>query len=428
MSREFEPRLVPAADEDEDKEKKDSSFHMTRRRFMGFLALGALGASSKYLVENGAEFYEQWKEKDWAKKLEAEKFSLRKRIDKGIKQSIRTDEIIREHRQVRERLETLPEGSPEWDVFKKQSRALNWEMLDMPSRKLGGLIAYNLMEANPYAEQLLQNENALNNLSVLSATYRRGAGWSDFFWFPYNHNQAPGYLELGKLPAQEVHEKLEALTEHQKKQGSSIHRLIPENSLYSLLDRKFDIELTPEKMQQELDTASPDWRKWEENFGDRNSSNKLEAFDVFELNKMQRVLEQMKNPEFAKSVFAERDNDLRERLSESGGVIPFPETSSALLSIPPKEKGYNNEYVVPGQRVAMESATIVPYHFHAVDVTSDLRGPSDGDDGNAVPNVVFSSIDKDDIAVHFYVSRYNRENDRYDRMDVMSLGLLRKPD
>ena len=25
MSREFEPRLVPAADEDEDKEKKDSS-------------------------------------------------------------------------------------------------------------------------------------------------------------------------------------------------------------------------------------------------------------------------------------------------------------------------------------------------------------------------------------------------------------------
>jgi hypothetical protein len=264
-------------------------------------------------------------------------------------------------------------------------------------------------EANPFAEQLLTDDPALTSLATASLLYRRGseAQRGETEDLPYWHNLAQGYIELKKLDRDRLREKLAAFFAYARK--TSTVEVQPEQILYALLDDHFDFNLEPAAITQLLDQERPSWKEYPSTHNDRipdDQYNNFTDLDIFELNKLRAVITQLQNPQFKSSVFAARDADLLDVMSEHGGVIPRPEIGDRLETYPGTPVG-NGSYVNTTIGAMRSLISPAQFHFHATqrETPADIHGPSGIDSAYFSPEVVFTSLNGDTVLAHFFVSR-----------------------
>jgi hypothetical protein len=249
--------------------------------------------------------------------------------------------------------------------------------------------------------------------------------WLDGSRFQYAPHLAPYYDYIGTVDRAKTKQKMEALAEYATAHSQGVDQYVQEDVLFYIADEKFDLALTPDAAASALDALRPDWKQWPSNFHKTHSNDDLTQWNVFELNRILRVAEQMSTPLFQQSLFAERDSDLKDWQSERGGIIPFASQAQTILSLPPASVENNTTYVTPYEVHILPQVT--NYHMHAVTENREPNiGPSDFDDGHALPSVVFTSIDETHIVAHMYVSRYDASTGYFEAEDVLSLGSIEK--
>ncbi|MFA6533944.1 MAG: hypothetical protein WCT37_02095 [Patescibacteria group bacterium] len=426
---------TPVAEKSENSEENG----MTRRKFLSYLGAGAAGTAAELF---GFKIFKKTGEIDWdffsEINIKKERGPNKQLITVGIEIANRVEQIIKRGNKIEEELQSA--DSEEKNKLEQEKKSLNRAFDGLPTQRVGDISRANLQEANEFAEKIIADEKVLDNFSFFKLFIKDYLG-DGVCNLVYEHNNAAAYLEIGKMDREELKTRLTRLKEFLDSQKTKY--ILQEDILYCLLDPNFNPELDHKRVAKLLDSKSPEWKEYPANlllnkngvndeeyyFTRYKTNNHLEAFDIIELNKIAGLLLKIKNPSFIKSVFANRDKDY-EAYGEFGGAIAIPKKITELIDIPAEETVSDSSYVVPAKRTAIEPASLAVYHFHAQKIKDNTLGPSVGDSGSPIPQLVFSSFDKDKIAVHFYVSRRNSKftlsGPKFQEMSVICLGVLER--
>lgn len=314
------------------------------------------------------------------------------------------------------------EKDPAYLAIKDQLASLE-QQANADTYRIGDTFIHPSKKLLPATEHLLHNDPALDNLATIAMGVQ--SRWLDGSKFQYPPHLAPYYDYIGTVDRAKTKQKMDALAEYATAHQQGVNEYVQEDVLFYVADEKFDLALTPDAAAQTLDTLRPDWKQWPSNFHKTHSNDDLTQWNVFELNRILRVAEQMSTPLFQQSLFAERDSDLKDWQSEHGGIIPFASQTQTILSLPPSGTEDNSTYMTPYEVSILPQVT--HFHLHAVTENKEPNvGPSDFDDGDALPSIVFTSIDKTHIVAHMYVSRYDASTGYFEAEDVLSLGSIEK--
>jgi hypothetical protein len=414
----------PDQDRRKDEEKKSKRGISRRALLFGAATAGVAAVTPKFL-----KWYEEHEASELQESIDREKKLISEDIDAGIESVEIFDSLLREYNDLVAELKALDEGSKRHLEIKEKLRPLDRKISRMYVRR-GGFRIGPMPEATPFAESIKENPRAIEALALVRAMF---ADATDTFLksprkFPYWHNCAKAYLELGKQSDEEIKSKLGQLFEYCDENDIDIARVAFEQILYCLIDESFDFSLTAKKMESAITAHVPGWKENRPTHADKDNYrhyNDLSAFSVFELNRMNAVLAQLKDDAFVSDLFTIRDLDVKNDKTELGGVIPIPEKGDRLRHIPAKREDYNSSYVTPNQEVIDMFSGASTYHFHttSVETPEEYQGPSGGDHGFFTTGVVFSSVNQKTIRAHFYASRYNfvAKKDRSTN-DVVFLG------
>ncbi len=410
-----------------------------RRTFMRTvfgLALVGAGARAYHEVDKRQEPERKKRE------LENEKNNIRRAIDSGIEVAEKSVRLTNEYNSGVRQLKKLGKGDKEYKELDENLKKV-WDELDkLPSRRQGSRIEAYLAEANVYAKKVRDNEVTLAAVATLFCYLKKWLGHESKYAAEYQHNLAAGYVRLEKISPALIAQKLDVLTDFFERKKIPKENLRQEDVLYYLIDNQFDWSLDAEGMEKFFSQRCVRWRetpatllpnkKEEGSVYYYAHNNELSAFNVFELNRIRRVVEQIHDPHFKRYLFAERNRDLKERDTELGGLIPLPEQGKWLLDFVPEEKSRNNGYVNTPLQTVLRPAFLMEYHFHATQLREEDNpigiGPSYGDAGGVFPSAVITSLNNKEIAVHIYVSRSDGTlgfgTDYYGKVDVVSLGVV----
>ncbi len=402
---------------------------MPRRDFLKALAAAAgfAAAEQSGALKTAKKVVDTLLDTRLESSIKDEILKLRPLIEKGIKEAEIVDRAIKAQEPLIAQRDQLPESSKEWDQLNDKIGELNKESKKIDRYKHGDTDALPLSSAIPMAQEVLNTPQALENLALLRIywpSFARGSG--EYPW-EYVHNHAAGYRALGKFTREEFLARLEFFKRGCNDNDIDIRfAASPEDFLYCLVDERFDFLLDTEKTQTILDTTAHEWRTTPAQNTTYAANNTWDNFNVFDRNRMLRIVEQFKNPFFRKSLFSDRDDDLKDTDTEHGGVIPFFKDKRGLVVFPPKKRRDNETYVVPSSRSVAAVSSPASYHLHATSITEDVKyiGPSGGDDGTPILEVVFTSRGPDRILAHAYVSRYDPKTMHYTAMSVVSLGYV----
>ncbi len=355
---------------------------------------------------------------------------LRPLIEQGISTAEGMKRIIEEQRRMIVERDQLVEDSQEWTHLNDKVGELSKQFNVVDWYTIGDHLSAPLVAANPMAQEVLNTPQALENLALLRLNWPGYAPGSRRYEWNYQHNHAAGYRELGRYSRAEFLERLELFKKGCKDNTIDTRFLSPEDVLYCLADERFDFSLDDQKFQSFLDTTAHDWQTTPAQNTKYTANNTGENFSVFDRNRMSRVIEQFKNPLFRKSLFADRDDDLKDTDTEHGGVIPFFRDKRGLVVLPPEKRRDNETYVVPPSRSVAAVSSPAAYHLHATQMTEEVQyaGPSQPDSGTPILEVVFTSLGADQMLGHAFVSRYDPNTMHYTAMSVMSLGYVYQKD
>lgn len=417
-------RRTPGASEGPKKNEKK----IGRRNFLtGLMALGgaALVADRAGFIEKGVETYERYEMKQFKEAVEKEKGGVKKLIAEGVENAKKFNEIKLRYNKIVEAAQQFDEASEAYKKVTAELQPLDEELKQYYWER-GWQSEAPFIEANPFAEQLLKDTAAVETLAAARVSYREnisaGSGNAEL---KYHHNCVRAYLDLGQQAPEQVKEKIEQLAEVVPDLGA-----VPEEKiLYYLLDIGFDLSLTAEKLQTELSREIPGWDKYKATHENKDTYlhfNDLKVLDIFDLNRLRRVTMQLKSERFRATLFSLRDKDLEDPTTELGGVIPIPFEDKHIHNAP-TEPHFNNDLYLPGPAQTMDALRgVAAFHFHATQMEEPpgVQGPSGADSEYFFPGVVFSSVNKDTILTHFFVSRALRgENfEPILRNDVVCLG------
>lgn len=385
-----------------DGEERPKVAPITRRNFL----VGA-GVSTVALAGSGALLEGHRREEE---KINGEIKIVHTEIQRGLESDVTRERLRQEYNTHVRKIQTFDSNSPDYENGLRELVRIAKELNSYTMGK--GLLSYlPIPEATPYAHSFSEDTKALRNLAVVRITYREHIQNEEHAEaaFQYWHNCAGAYKDLGLKSEGEIKKRLEELFEYTRANNIKVSSISQEQILYSLLDDKFDFSLKYDSVENFLSLHFPDWQKHPETHMNKDtyiSYNTPSVIDIFALNRLQRVAEQLIKPAFVKSVFQSRDADVLHQNGESGGTIPLPEKGTSLQVIPATKFEGDASYVVPNQSAVEEFRSVATFHFHATkDVMSpEVQGPSGVDMAFFAPGVVFSSIDKDTILAHFYVS------------------------
>lgn len=372
--------------------------------------------------------------------LEQEKVTLRENINKGIQIADLSHQLINKYNLTLEEMQSLDSDDPRKIEFSKKLLAQLREIDALPHQDSGDVTVRYLVQASQYAEKLRDNPEALNSTATL---FRCLKLWIDKSGTAtaYEHNFAAGYWQLKKLKPEEIVAKFEKLVDFFDKHNIPKDNLLQEDLLYYLQDPEFDWNLDAAKMEALLDKRCPRWRETRAtNMSDTSDGNRpyqkhnndLAAFTIFELNRIDRMVSQLSNAQFREYLFAERDRDLGETLTELGGLIPLTATGRWPVDFKAREQVDNEQYTKPDEQAVLAPAFLMEYHLHATtpNIGDSILGPSAADTGRIIPGAVITSMKKDELAVHVYVSRrtkdYGSDMPRFGEVDVLSLGIIKR--
>lgn len=420
--KEMASNTVENLGSNDQEEYEGSDREFPRRDFLRICGLGsgaALALSSagcdtglfrKSYKELSLENNEKFREA-----IEKEKMLLIEEIKRGIREAKLIDRWMTKANEILKEMRGLDEDSEEFKELDSKRNDLIRRVKAGTHYKFGDQSWTILDEANPYAESLLENEKVLEKIAFL-----KYASKDRNFKFEYIHNNCPPYHDLENV---DVYQRVDDLINTLDR--NTLRLLKQEDLFYFLLDENFDPNLDTEKTANLLNSRCPSWKSHPAVNHDYHHNNNIEAFNVFELNRIKGLIDKMQNPDFVEGVFRTRDEDIKDYVSESGGHLPI--LSYEVQKLEPVERKTNRSRVFSVQDALFKLNSLASFHFHATDMdTSDYMGPSGGDDGKTFPGVVFTSLSENEIAVHFYISRKRDFSRDYDRMDVISLGTIKR--
>lgn len=436
-----EGRSIPPPEQDQTSEAEQSN--MSRRGFLkGVLgaagvAIGGGAAREGYRMATPNEVAIDTTKESWDEILGPIKERLIEEISDGIQGTAEAKALTEEHNAMIPQLKALEKDDPAYkELLDKKIQLMRHIREVRPTRWTGGSGAAPFEIANAYAKKLLADDAALTNLALLRHATITQRPTIEFVNeralkdLEYWHNHAAAYVELGSLSFDDIADRIEAVANGvYERDGTLLAEQQEEDIIYALFDERFDPTLTAEQVQGRVQHESSDWQAMEHANHEKDVHE--EAYDqlsVFELNRLQRLYEQLQDEAFRTSLFTERNLDLDERRTELGGVVPVPGQDHALLPLEPRTKKGNDSYSPPIERELYSPYAIGSYHFHATKVEEDANvyGPSGADIGSSLPSVVFTSVDQQHIATHFHVTRWKSKED-YQTI-VISLGSVTPPD
>lgn len=416
-------------------ESRPNKKNISRRAFLAGSAIAGVVALSEgpAIIRKADKLIEDYEAYKLKENIEGEKLAVIKDVEAGIAKQHESDTIMKARNQLVREMQTLDRRSNEYANKESEVRGFN-RMLN-----LGGFIVhrgtdsvYLMAEANPYAELFKKNDVAVAGLAVARVLYRETSSDENFDKdkeFQYWHNLALAYLELGHRTQEQIITRFKELVEYIKIYKLRLVQIPPETILYSIIDENFDFKLKPKDVEVELDKKLPSWKKYPATHANKDSYssyNNLSALDIFDLNRLRRVILQLKDSAFVADLFKARDEDVKNTGTEFGGVIPLMTRENRLRILSSAETGYNGGYTPPNELFIESLRGAADFHFHATKIKEPDKhqGPSSGDSDFFNPGVVFSSVDDSTILVHFYVSRM--DGGRSFSNEVICLGEIKK--
>lgn len=408
-----------------DDEEKKKVTPVTRRKF-----LVAAGGTAVALAGGGALLEGKRREEE---KINGEVKVIQKDIQHGLGSDVARERLRQEYNAHVRTIRTLDANSSDYARELHELKRIS-DVLDSYAMKKGLVVYLPIPEADPYARSFSDDTKALRNLAIVRMAYREHIQSEEHkeASFRYWHNCAAAYKELGFKSEGEIKKRLAELFEYARANKIKVSSISQEQILYSLLDDNFDFSLTYDTVEDFLTLHFPDWQKHPATHMNKDtyvSYNTPSVVDIFSLNRLQRVAEQLAKPVFVKSVFQARDQDVLHQNGETGGTIPLPRNGNTLHSIQATESEGDHTYIIPNQSAIEKFRAVADFHFHASkeEVSPEIQGPSGADMAFFAPGVVFSSINKDTILAHFYVSEVVEGVDLL-MNDVVCLGEIKRND
>lgn len=398
---------------------------MERRKFIKDILLAGAGIAMSPLInasENNLFNKESYKKSflnknsEFINSIEKEKLILIKEIKSSIEEAILMEDLKNQANEIFDKLENLDKNSVEYNKLDKKFVQISQQYQKGRSYSLGSNSAKILKEANQYAEQIINNDEVLEKLAFLQLVRK-----NDNLNFNYIHNYSKAYLEI--LPNINVYDKTDKIISLFSKDFLS--DIKQENLFYFFQNENFDPQLKIEQMSILLNNKKPEWKNMSaNNYDGYLSNNDLSKFNVFEFNRIKDLINKFDDQKFIDQIFTARYNDIyKEQLSEIGGVIPI--MGLEIKEIKPSQKNNNESYYPSIEIEFLRLSSLVEFHFHATQFDNNkYSGPSFSDAGSTFPNVVFTSLNKNQIATHFYFSHNKPFSKIYDQIVVVSLGLL----
>jgi hypothetical protein len=415
--------------EDQDEQPKNSS----RRNFLrGFFAASAVGilaegckkadTPNESVIKKTKEMEEQDAEQA---EIEHEKKLVVSDIENGLAEEKKFHELLKIYNELVATVGELDKSSDEYSRTIEKMRDILKKIQPMEIY-VGTIRIGPLLEASRILEKLRNNEKGLTVLALARVLFSRLSQESSL-WpprLPYVHIYAGMYEMLASVEPEEIKRKIKIFFEQTKKSGKN--RVDFNDLMYVLIDAKFDFDLTSQTVSDLLDKKCPGWQKMPYSHINRrpeDSYNILERFSLVDLNRLCRTVEKLGSKDAQKKVFSIRDLDLKNSKAELGGVITFSD-DEALRII--DDGGDDNEAYNIGNPAIIEMfRSPSAFHFHATEENEDPNhlGPSSGDQAFISPGIVFTSINKDTVAAHFYKSFIGKNGNI--SQNVISLGIYK---
>lgn len=355
---------------------------------------------------------------EFIESLKKEKLVLITEIKKRIEEAVLVEDLKNKANKIIIKMKLLNKGSEEYKKFEQELIPLLKKYRNCTSYSLGSISVKILKEANQYAEQLLENDEVLDKLAFLQFV-SKNIGIS----FNYIHNYSKSYLE--KLPEIDVYSRVDKLIELYSKE--MLIKIKQEDLYYFFQNENFDSKLNAEYVENILNQKQPEWKKLPaNNYDNYLSNNDLSKFNIFEFNRIKDFLYKLDDQKFVNEIFDARNRDINcEQLSEVGGVIPIK--GFEIKEIAPSKKVSNIGYYPSIEMEFERLQSLTEFHYHATKFdNSKYIGPSIEDSESIFPSVVFTSLNKDEISIHFYIFKNKPFRDIYDQLIVVSLGLVTK--